>query len=465
MKKNMYSVKEVMESKSLAVIGASHDPGKPGTQLLKMIKNSNFKGKVAGINPRGGEVLGFPLYGKPADVPFDIDLAAVIIPPRAIPGALVECAAKGVKGVVITSEGFAEAGPEGRGFQEEVGRILKSSGMRGFGPNTMGIVNTASGLCTAYFANERMLKPGSVGFAAQSGIFVGALLRFLTSYRSLRVSKAMGLGNKVDVDESDALAYLGEDDQTRVVGMYLEDIKDGKRFLHTARRAVKQKPVLLLKGGRSDAGARATASHTASMAVNDAVLGGALRQAGVLRMSGIDELMATITGFQCMPLPRGNRIALVTYSGAQAIMSIDAAAEHGVVPARFSEETRETIGGVIATPSKVLNPVDFYPDMMAHGFEKTTVEIFRGLLNDDGVDGIIFISFAMSDGEMYRPIVELLDKKRPKPVFFALLGAKEHVDSCATYMDENRLPVVLFPEMAVRVFSHMHAYARTVGKA
>jgi acetyltransferase len=275
----------------------------------------------------------------------------------------------------------------------------------------------------------------------------------------------MGLGNKVDVDESDVLEYLGDDEQTRVIGMYLEDIKDGTRFLKTARRAVKQKPVLLLKGGRSAAGARATASHTASMAVNDAVLAGALRQAGVLRMDGIDELMATVTGFGCMPLPKGNRIALVTYSGAQAIMSIDAAAERGVVPARFSEKARETIGRVIATPSKAGNPVDFYPDMIPHGFEKTAVEIFRGLMDDDGVDGVIFISFAMAGIDMFHPVVEFLDTRRNKPVFFALLGAKEDVDACAGYLDDNRIPVVLFPEMAVRVFSHMLAYAKTVGKA
>ena len=461
----MHSVKDVMESKSLAVIGASRDTRKPGTILLKMIKKSKFKGKVAGINPNGGEVFGFPLYPKLADVPFDIDLASVIIPPRAIPPALAECAERGIKGVVISSEGFAETGAEGLGFQEEVKKILKSTGMRGFGPNTMGIVNTATGLSTAYFANERMLKPGSVGFAAQSGIFVGALLRYLTSFRSLRVSKAMGLGNKVDVNESDVLEYLGEDDQTRVIGMYLEDIKDGVRFMQAARNVVKQKPVLLLKGGRSAAGARATASHTASMAVDDAVLEGAMRQAGILRMGGIDELMATITGFHCMPLPRGNRIALVTYSGAQAIMSIDAAAERGLVLGRFSEETRQAIGGVIAMPSKARNPVDFYPDMNVHGFEKTSVEILRGLLEDDGVDGIVFISFAVPGGEIFRPVVELLDKKRTKPVFFALLAAKEHVDECASYLDANRLPVVLFPEMAVRVFSHMYAYARHVGKA
>jgi acyl-CoA synthetase (NDP forming) len=460
----MRTVREVLESKNVAVIGASRDPLKPGSMLLNLLQTTGFTGRFAGVNPQGGEIHGIPLYRSLEEIPFPVELAVMLIPPRLIPNAMGVCARNGVKGVVIPAEGFAEAGPEGAVLQEEIGHLLRSSGMRGFGPNTMGIMNTETGLTTAYFANAGMLQPGRVGIAAQSGIFVGAMLRYLNS-RGLTISKALGLGNKVDVNESDALEYLAEDEQTRVVGMYLEDVKDGRRFLDAARRAASRKPVLLLKGGRTAEGAMATASHTASMAVEDAVLDGALRQAGVLRVQEIGDLVASLMAFEDLPLPKGPRIAFVTYSGAQAIMCIDTAVDLGMEVARFSESTRERLSGVIATASKAKNPVDLYPDMNVHGFEKTSTEIVGALMEDDGVDAVVFISFAMFGSELYRPVVEIIEENRAKPVFFSLLGEKEHVEECRDLMQHHRIPFALFPETAVRVLGHMWRYARTQGGA
>jgi acetyltransferase len=242
--------------------------------------------------------------------------------------------------------------------------------------------------------------------------------------------------------------------------MYLEDVKDGRRFLEVARKAVEKKPVLIIKGGRTPEGARATASHTASMAVEDVVFEGALRQAGVLRMTGVDDFVRTLKGFLNMPLPRGGRLAFVTYSGAQAIMSIDTTVEQGLQVAHLNESTREKISRVIATDSKTKNPVDLFPDWLAHGFEKTTTEILKALLEDDGVDGIIFISFAEARAEIYRPAAELLRGNRPKPVFFSLLGAKKDIDICQSLLEEYQLPSYDFPEYAVRVFAHMWNYAQ-----
>jgi acyl-CoA synthetase (NDP forming) len=456
----MRSIREILESKSVAVIGASRDPEKPGAQLLRVLKNVGYQGQVAGVNPQGGEVFETPLYRRLQDVPFPVDLAVLHIPPQFVPEALRECARKGVKGVVISAEGFAETGPQGAKYQEEVKEILRSTGMRGFGPNTLGLLNTANGLTTSYFAAPYMLKPGAIGFAAQSGIFVGALLRYLSSSEGLYLSKGIGLGNKVDVDESDALSYLMDDEQTKIIGMYLEDIRDGRRFLETAKKAVAKKPVLIIKGGRTHEGARATVSHTASIAMEDAVFEGAMRQAGVLRMSGIDDFIRTLKGFLNMPIPQGGRLAFITYTGAQAIMSIDAAIDHGLQVARLEDVTREKISRVIATPSKARNPIDVFPDILTHGFEKTTTEILKALLEDNGVDGIIWISFAIGGVEMYRPAVDLLLEQRTKPVFFSLLGAKKDLDACRAFLEENRLPCYDFPEHAVRVFAQMWKYGK-----
>ena len=457
---SMRSVREILESKSVAVIGASRDPQKPGAQLLRVLKKVGFQGQVAGVNPQGGEVFEMPLYRTLEEVPFPIDLAVLHIPAGLVPAALANCARNGVKGVVISSEGFAETGTQGAQYQEEVRSILKSSGMRGFGPNTLGLVNTATGLTTSYFASPRMLKPGSIGFVAQSGIFVGALLRYLSSFEGLQLSKGLGLGNKVDVEESEALSYLVEDEQTQIIGMYLEDFRDGRRFMEVARKATAKKPVLVLKGGRTAEGARATASHTASLAVRDSVFEGAARQAGVLRIFSIDEFIRTLKGFLNMPLPRGERVALVTYSGAQAIMSIDTVVEERLQLARFNAATREKLSRVIATSSKAQNPIDLFPDMLVHGFEKTATEILQALLEDEGVNGIIFISFANSGVEPYLPVVDLLKRQCHKPVFFSLLGAKKDIELCQGFLEENHIPCFDFPEMAVRVLARMWQYAR-----
>ncbi len=452
-----------MESRSIAIFGASQDPLKPGALLIKALGRTGFKGRIAGINPRGGEFRGVTFYPSLDEVPFDVDLATMIIPPGAVPGALRDCARKGVKGVVISSEGFAESGEEGKALQEEIRAILRSADIRGFGPNTLGLVNTETGLLTSYFSNRNTRIPGSVGFAAQSGIFVGALLMYMSSFPVYRISKGLGLGNKVDVDESDALEYLTGDKQTRIICLYLEDIHDGRRFLEEARRAVREKPVILLKGGRSEAGSAATASHTASLAVNDAILDGALHQAGVLRVKGVEELMATIMGFQWAPLPRGNRIALVSFSGAQAIMSVDQAADEGLTLARFRPETLDRLSAVISTDSKRKNPVDTYPDMNVHGFEKTSTEIVRALLDDDSVDGIFFISFANRGTDMMDPLVDLVRERGDKPFFVSLLGDAGDIALSRAYLMDREIPIFDFPETGVRVFSRMWQYARRLG--
>jgi acyl-CoA synthetase (NDP forming) len=460
----MRPIREILEAQSVAVIGASRDQEKPGAQLLKVLKEVGFQGRVAGVNPQGGEVFGTPLHKNMQEVPFNVDLAVMLIPPKFVPEALRECARKGVKGVVISAEGFAETGLQGAKYQEDVSAILKSSGMRGFGPNTLGLVNTQTKLTTSYFANTQMLAPGSIGFAAQSGIFVGALLRYLSSLNGLNLSKGIGLGNKVDVNESDALSYLMDDEQTKIIGLYLEDVKDGRLFLENLKKAVSKKPVLIIKSGRTQAGARASASHTASLAVEDAVFDGVIRQAGAIRLTAIDEFVRTLKGFLNMPLPTGDRLAYVTYSGAQAIMSIDATVGYGLKVARLGEATQARIARVIATSSKIKNPIDIFPDWLAHGYEKTMSEIIKALLNDQGVDGIVFISFADKQPEVYQSIIDILKADRRKPVFVSLLGDSKDKEACEHFLDAGGLPCYDFPEHAVQVFSHMRQYARIKDK-
>jgi acetate---CoA ligase (ADP-forming) len=456
----MHSLKDIMQSKSLAVFGASQNLTKPGSQLLEILRQTGFKGHIAGINLQGGSVHGIPLYPNISKVPFDVDLAVMIIPPKAVVEAIRECAARGVKGVVISSEGFSEAGDEGKRHQQAIVDIVKKTGIRVIGPNTLGVLNTETGLTTSYFADADALSPGSIGFAAQSGIFVGAFMRYLSSFGHLGISKGLGLGNKLDVNECDALDYLACDAQTKLIGLYLEDIRDGRKFLQSARSAAAQKPVLLIKGGRSAAGARATASHTASLAGDDQILDGALSQAGVLRLSGIEELLAALMGFTWTPLPKGNKIAIVTYSGAQSIMCIDLAADLGLSLAQISAKTRGLLSEVISRDYKSNNPIDIFPDMMVHGFEKTMAVILDALLKDDDVHAVVFISFAIYGSEMYRPIVDMIHERANKPVFFSLMGSKPEVRETGDFLLKNKVPFYFFPETGIRTLALMHRYAR-----
>ena len=458
--KQMRPIREILEAQSVAVIGASRDQEKPGAQLLKVLQEVGFAGRLAGVNPLGGNVFGVPLYPNMRDIPFEIDLAVLLIPPRFVPDALRDCAVKGVKGAVISAEGFAETGTQGATYQEDVRAILKSSGMRGFGPNTLGLVNTQTKLTTSYFASPHMLVPGNIGLAAQSGIFVGALLRYLSSLEGLHLSKGIGLGNKVDVNESDALSFLADDDQTKIIGMYLEDVKDGSLFLKNLKKAAAKKPVLIIKSGRTQAGAKASASHTASMAVEDAVFDGVVRQTGAIRLHAIDEFIRTLKGFMNMPLPKGDRLAYISYSGAQAIMSIDTTIEQGLKTAKLAEATQARIGQVIATPSKRKNPIDIFPDWLTHGYEKTITEVVKALLDDQGVDGIVFISFAEKNPEVYQSLIDAVQSDRRKPVFASLLGDSRDKAACEHLLNSGGLPCYDLPEQAVRVFARMRQYAR-----
>lgn len=456
----MRPIDEILEAKSVAVIGASRDQEKPGAQLLKVLGEVGFAGRIAGVNPSGGDVFGVPLYPSVRKVPFDVDLAVLLIPPKAVPEALRDCARKGVKGAVISAEGFAETGAEGASYQEEVKTILKASGVRGFGPNTLGLVNTRSKLTTSYYATPQMLEPGAIGFAAQSGIFVGALLRYLSSLEGMHLSKGIGLGNKVDVNESDALSYLAQDEQTKIIGMYLEDVKDGRAFAARLEEAVRAKPVLLIKSGRTPAGASASASHTASLAVADAVFDGVVRQAGAIRLETIDEFIRTLRGFLNLPLPQGDRLAYVTYSGAQAIMSIDETAVLGMQVARLHSGTLERIGSVIATASKMKNPIDIFPDWLTSGYEKTATEVLRALLDDAGVDGVVFISFAEKNPDVYVSLANVVKSDGRKPVFVSLLGDAADKTLCERVLNAGGVPCFDYPEQAVRVFARMRRYAR-----
>ncbi len=450
----------LVNSKSIVVVGASPNPSKTGSGLIKILTEMGYQGRVAGVNPKGGEVHGCPLYRNIKEVPFDIDLAVLLISPQAIPQVVEDCGQRGVKGIVINAEGFAETGEEGAALQRRVEELINRFGIRALGPNTTGIINTTTKLATSYFVDESMMKQGEIGSIAQSGIFAGALLKYLGSFASLGISKSIGLGNKIDVDETEALEYLASDPQTAVITMYIEGIRDGRRFFEIAGKVSLQKPIVLLKGGRTEEGARAATSHTASLAGNNEILMGALKQTGVILADDLNDLIGIVKALNFMPLPKGNRVAIVTYSGAQAIMTVDACSAHGLTLASFSPETQKRLEQVIPISSKALNPIDLFPATLEHGYEKMAFPVLDVLFEAPEVDGIISINYGSFTPEESRRVIKKIREEGTKPLYVTFLGKRKEIEDNRTTFDDHFIPAFAFPEDAVRAMAKLWEYAQ-----
>ncbi|MFC1944712.1 acetate--CoA ligase family protein [Chloroflexota bacterium] len=384
------------EPASVAVFGSLKQDMGPGYCTIKNMLDFGFTGKVYPINPSLTEVMGLRVYSGLDQVTEPIDLAMVVIPPPMVPQVIEECAQKNVKAVIIGSEGFAEAGEEGAALQRQAVEIARRAGMRIIGPNTLGVVNTANGLMTntSYIGYRGFLK-GGIAYCSQSG-----LLSFgchPMGGRAYPISKCCDFGNKCDVNEVDILNYLADDPDTKVIAMHLEDIKDGPRFMEAARRATAVKPVLILKPGRSKAGARAVSSHTGSLAGDDQIYDSAFRQVGVIRLNGWQEFWEIPRVFASQPLPKGNRLAIISASGAGGVLLADAATEAGLAIANFTDITTQRLSKL--SPRFASNPVDWgpmFPFVSDH--LSFAIELITTILADANVDCAIVVFPAALSG-------------------------------------------------------------------
>ncbi|HVP79387.1 MAG TPA: CoA-binding protein, partial [Thermodesulfobacteriota bacterium] len=273
------------------------------------------------VNPGGGELHGQPVYKRVQDVPSPVDLAIVIVPAEAVPGVMEDVGERGIRNIILETAGFAEIGERGVALQERVKALAMQYGIRVIGPNCVGVVNTENRFCSVEIIEES-LTPGPLSIIAQSGVFGNILLDYLPQY-GLFVSKAVTLGNRVDVDESDVLDYLDRDSATRVILVYLEGTVNGRRFMESLARVTKKKPVLILKSGRTEAGKQATASHTGSLSGRDNIYGAAFAQAGAIRAESLSQLIDLARVFTTQPLPQGNRLGIITTSGSLGALSTD----------------------------------------------------------------------------------------------------------------------------------------------
>ncbi len=448
------------QPKSIAVIGASREDHKIGHDVLKNIIDFNFPGKIFPINPRADTILGLKAYPSIKAVPGEIELAVIVVPAAFTPQVIDECAQKGVDSAVIITAGFKESGSEGAARERELLERVRGLNIRVIGPNCFGVINTHHRLNTTFSAGNP--PSGNIAFFSQSGAVCSAILDWaLTEH--IGFSKFVSMGNNMDIDEVDLLEALEDDPDTRVILGYIEGIKDGRAFMEVASRVTKKKPVILIKSGSSEAGARAVSSHTGSLAGSESAFNAAFHQSGVLRAETLQELFVFAEAFSLREMPLGPSVALFANAGGPGILASDVVERSTLKMASFSKKTIEGLRACLPPMAGIDNPVDTIADTGPERYG-TALEL---ILKDDNVDSVITMLAPIAlidEKDIARVVGELAGKYNKKTVVASFLGGpvmKTPVDVLAEY----GIPNYHFPENAVRALDMMYRQRQWMEKA
>jgi acetyl coenzyme A synthetase (ADP forming)-like protein len=435
--------------RSIAVVGASADARKVGHAVLNNLRRFKFKGNLYPINPSGGEILGLKAYSKISDIGRGVDLAIIIIPARFVPDSLRECVASGIKSVIVLSAGFKEAGKDGTLLEEEIKKIGKEQRMRILGPNCLGLINTANDMNATFAAD--MLPKGKIGFFSQSGAMGIAIMDWAIG-NDVGFSKFISLGNKVDLSEIDFIEYFMGDPDTSLILGYLEDVVDGRRFMDIAQKATKIKPIVLLKSGGTEAGARAASSHTGALAGSDTAFDAAFKQTGIMRAQGVQDLFDTALAFAEGKIPVGKGLLVITNAGGPGIIAADTAEQLGVDLPHMTRESIETMARKLPPNATVFNPVDVIGDATSERY----AAVLEQAAKDPNVDGILVILTpqAMTDIEKTADVVIATARSTDKPVITSFMGEKR-VRSAIDKLKNASVPNFSYPELAVKAFKRL----------
>ena len=439
--------------KSIAVIGASNDPQKVGYAVLNNLMKYCFTGDIFPVNPKSEEILGLKAYKSLGDIKGDVELAVVAIPAQMVPQTLGDCIRKGVKAAVIISAGFKEAGAAGILLEEELKALVRESGIRVLGPNCLGLINTSNNINATFAAG--MLPKGRLSFFSQSGALGIAILDWAIGNK-IGFSKFISLGNKADLNETDFIEYFINDPETDIILGYIEDVVDGRRFLEIAKKATKVKPIILVKSGGTQAGARAASSHTGALAGSENSFNAAFRQTGIIRAEGIEDLFETAKAFNSKKLPAGANLLIVTNAGGPGIIAADTAEKSGVNLPQLSKETIEQLMSVLPRNASLYNPVDIIGDATSERY----AAVLDKVINDPQVDGILIIltpQAVINVEDTARVVIES-SKKTDKPMITSFMG-EERVRSSVEMLKTASLPNFSYPEPAVRAFKKLSDHA------
>ncbi len=433
------------EPKSVAVIGASSTIGKIGNVIFQNFVMGHFKGKVYPINPRLDEIIGIKCYASVKDIPEEIDLAIIAIPAKFVPQVMQECGEKGVKCVIVVSAGFAEIGGEGTKLEQEIIHTAKKFHMRLLGPNCIGVFDSNTYVDTIFLPIVRMSRPnsGPIAIVSQSGAFMSSLLDW-TAAEGLGLSKAISIGNKADVDESDLLEYLANDPFTKVITAYLESIENGNTFIRVAKKVTKQKPIILMKAGRTKGGASAAASHTGALAGSDEVIDAVLRQLGILRVENSEQMLDLANALAFQPHAKGDRILIVTNGGGAGVMSVDKLEQLGLEVPILSEDLQNQMMQHYPPYCVARNPVDLTGDTDA---ERYRIALELGLKSDEVDAALVILLFQTPSLEIEAVEVVQNAQRFKKPIVVACVGG-ELAAVFSRKLEKFDIPVYSIPERA-----------------
>ena len=446
----------IFAPRSVAVVGASPDPSKLGHQVLKNVVENGYAGQIFPIHPTAASVLDLPAYSSISAVQAPIDLAVVVVPPQFVLGVVEECGRKSVQGLVVITAGFKEVGGPGKQLEKQLLELVRRYHMRMIGPNCLGIIDTTTRL-NASFAGQ-MPDPGQIAFMSQSGALCTAILDWSKS-EGIGFSRFVSLGNKADVDEIALLREWGDDPDNRVILAYLEGISDGPAFIKTAREVTRRTPVIAIKSGTTQAGTRAIASHTGSLAGSERAYEAAFSQSGILRARSMEQLFDYALLFAYQPLIAGDRLAIVTNAGGPGIIATDAVERSGLTLARFAPETIAHLQRALPPTANVFNPIDVIGD--AHP-DRYRVALSAALA-DPNVDAVLVLftpQVSSAPEETARVIAELAGDQH-KPVVTSYMGAAS-ISGALKLLNQQRIPNYPFPERAVsalRAMASQHAWS------
>jgi acetyl coenzyme A synthetase (ADP forming)-like protein len=449
----MNEIDSVINPKSIAVVGATNRPGSVGLAAFKNLLQAGYKGVLYPVHPKAKSIQGVKAYPSLLDIPDEVDMALVIVAGEKVLSVIEQAAQKQVKGCIVISAGFNEIGGHGAELEQILTSLVKDHGIRLVGPNCLGVINTHPQVCMNATFARKMPNRRNIAFISQSGALCTSVLD-LAEGRNIGFSKFVSFGNKADVNEIDFLRYLKDDPDTSVILMYLEDITDGRAFIEISREITLEagKPIIAVKSGRSAEGSRAAASHTGSIAGSDATYDAIFTQSGIQRVEGINELFHYALAFSQQPLPKGNRIAIVTNAGGPGIMATDAAVRHGIQLATFSETTKANLKKHLPATASLQNPVDVIGDATHERYESA----IRDILMDDDVDGAIVILTpqAMTDILETAEILPRVAEGIHKPILASFMGLVD-VSEGVNYLQKHGIPNYIFPEAAARAMASM----------
>lgn len=445
----------LFEPQSVVVVGASAKPHKAGNDVIKNILENEFQGELYLVNPKGGEILGTPVHKSIQDLPDGIDQAIIIVPAKDNLDTIKECYKKGVKSFVLAAGGFSEVDDEGVRMQDELVRFIKETGIRVIGPNTSGHTSTPNNYTSSFFPLGKIRK-GNISYINQTGNFATHTMRYILTGENFGVARVVGLGNKTDVDETEALEYLAEDPHTKAIFMYLESIKRPRKFVEIASEVTRKKPVILLKGGSSAEGRRAAVAHTAALASNDRILDGALKQAGVTRVRKYSHLILAAKALSSMPLPKGNRVSFLAPSGAMLVAMTDLCREQlDLEVPGLEEATRKRLQEISPPYIRMRNPVDIWPSASVHGIEYGYGEAMDAVLGDPNIDAVAPI-LMLTEGTGAPPldfIVDLARKHPDKPIYVTFSADKKYMDEAKAFLEPRGVPTFPMIEEPFEVLS------------